>query len=228
MKEFAKYIDQKWKQNDNTFNNQYFKTAIVFAIIYKSVDIIVKKAEWYNVGGIKLNIVPYTISKVMSNLPSGRTIDFNRIWRNQELYESFKYEVNKVAQWANGFLNDSKGVIVTEYAKKIETWEKFKVLKYNFSKEFLDDLIVSRHLKKQNIASEKDEKTNKKVNIEIEIVKLAKTENGKYWQRLVDEGLNRHILTYKEKDIIENIFINLQVIIQNIILLLHNLRLFGM
>lgn len=203
MKDFAKYIDQKWKQNDNTFNNQYFKTAIVFAIIYKSVDIIVKNAEWYNVGGIKLNIVPYTISKVMSNLPSGRTIDFNRIWRTQELYESFKYEVNKVAQWVNDFLNDSKGVIVTEYAKKIETWEKFKVLKYNFSKEFLDDLIVTSYLNKQNTASKKDEAGNKKVNIEIEIVKLAKTENGKYWQRLVDEGLNRNILTYKEKDIIE-------------------------
>jgi len=78
----------------------------------------VANAEWYNAGGIKLNIVPYTISKIMSSIPKGRSINFNRIWKNQELYDSFVYEISKVSKIVNDFINNSKGMIVTEYAKK--------------------------------------------------------------------------------------------------------------
>jgi hypothetical protein len=203
MIEFAKHIDAIWKKNENKFGNKYFQNAVVYAIIFKTIDVIVKKAEWYNIGGVKLNIIPYTISKIMSTLPNGYTIDFNRIWKNQELYESFLCEANKLAKIANEFLNDSKGVIVTEYAKKEETWNKFNGLRYEFSKAFLDDLVNIELLKQQEESSTKDQVEYKKISIENQIFELAQKENGNYWHRLISEGLNRNLITYKEKEIIE-------------------------
>lgn len=203
MTEFAKYIDNIWKKNDKIFNNKYFQKVVVYAIIYKTVDIIVKKAEWYNVGGIKLNIVPYTISKIISSIPENYMIDINRIWRQQDLYDSFLVEADKIAKLTNDFLNDSKGVIVTEYAKKEETWKKFKAIKFDLSQPFLNDLVDKSLLQEQENNAVKDEQGSKKVSIELQIYNLAQKENGKYWQRLVDEGLKRGLVTYKEKDIIE-------------------------
>lgn len=203
MSEFAKHIDSIWKKNENKFGNNYFLKAVVYSIIYKSVDIIVKKAEWYNTGGVKLNIVPYTISKIFSSLPNNETIDFNRIWKNQELYESFTNEANKVAEIANVFLNNSKGVIVTEYAKKEETWKKFEALEYTFSIEFLNDLVSKDIIDTKDDSSTRDEGESEKISIENQIFQLAQKENGNYWHRLVAEGLNRKLITYKEKEIIE-------------------------
>ena len=118
MNDFAKKIDALWNRDKNHFNEVYFQKAICYAILYKKVDEMVANAEWYNAGGIKLNIVPYTISKIMSSIPKGRSINFNRIWKNQELYDSFVYEISKVSKIVNDFINNSKGMIVTEYAKK--------------------------------------------------------------------------------------------------------------
>lgn len=46
-----------------------------------------------------------------------------------------------LAQFTNKFIQDSNGIIVTEYCKKQETWEKYKKVEYTLSDKFLEDLI---------------------------------------------------------------------------------------
>ena len=141
MNTFAALISNIWVTDRTAINESFYKEAIAYAIIFKFVDKLVANAKWYNIGGVKLNIIPYTISKIFANVPKGMSIDLNRIWREQTVYKSFEYEVDKVAQLANDFINDSKGVIPTEHAKKESTWNDFRSLPYTFSKEFMDDLV---------------------------------------------------------------------------------------
>ncbi|MBN3489923.1 AIPR family protein [Acholeplasma equirhinis] len=204
MTEFAKRIDTQWVKDRTIFNEKYFKDAVAFALLYKYVDYLVAHSEWYQKGGVKLNIVPYTISKLMYLIPKGYTIDFNRIWREQRIYDSFKFDVDKIAQSADRFINNSQGVIPTEKAKKEQSWEEFKKIPYELSKPFLNDLISIDLQQSEIDIAKKSVKLDEKISLEVEIYNLARTENGKYWERLAQEGLIRGIITSNEADILRN------------------------
>ena len=196
---FAEYIDDKYQKNPEYFNEQFYKIAICYTILFRTTDRIVNKAPWYNVGGYKLNIVPYTISKLLYSIPKGYSLDYELIWKKQQLYPSLNAEIERLAMITNKFIQKSNGIIVTEYCKKEDTWKLFQEYNYNLSKEFLDDL-VSKDLIDSKIKSEiKEEKLKKEVNIMTEIYNLG----GDYWQKLLDEGLRRKILSYTEMDLLK-------------------------
>lgn len=199
MSFFAEYIDDKFIKTPEYFNEEFYKMAICYTILFRSTDRIVNKASWYNVGGYKLNIVPYTISKLLHSIPQGYSIDFDLIWKKQQLYPSLNFEIEKLARITNEFIQRSNGVIVTEFCKKEETWKLFKEYEYKLSRAFIDDLI-SKELIESKIKSEiKEEKLKKDVNIMTEIYNLG----SDYWQKLIDEGNKRQILSYTEVDLLK-------------------------
>ena len=198
MSYFAEYIDKIYETNPEKFNVGFYKLCICYAILFKETDKIVKNSNWYQIGGYKLNIVPYTISKLISSLPSGKVLDFDRIWKKQELYPSLAKEIQKIAYSTNIFIQDSNGVIVTEYCKKEETWNKHKKFVITFSQEFINDLLDESFMEEKLELNDKSQKMDKELNIEIEIMKLG----GEYWRRLIAEGQKRKILSFQEIDLL--------------------------
>ena len=85
---------------------------------------------WYKAGGYKGNIVPYSISKIITSIPEGYTLDWERIWRNQSISPAFMAEVERITKLTNDYICDSHGVIVTEYAECL-CWEKQKETQKN-------------------------------------------------------------------------------------------------
>lgn len=196
---FADYIDKKYNSSPEYFNEEFYKLCICYTILFRQTDKTVSKANWYNVGGYKLNIVPFTVAKLMDSIPNGYSLDYERIWKKQELYPSLVYEINKIAQGVNKFIQQSNGVIVTEYCKKEETWKKLQNCKYEFSKEFSNDLVNKSILEEKFRSEVKSEKLTKELNIETEIIKLG----GPYWRRLIEEGIKRRILSPMEIDLLQ-------------------------
>ncbi len=198
---FSEKIDELWKNPANV-NELYFKRAIAYSLLYKKVDEIVANANWYYVGGPKLNIVPYTISKFIHSIPNGFRLDLNKIWENQSLSNELIKELDKLAKATLSFITNSNGILVTEYAKKTETWNKYKEVKYEISNTVEDDLISDALFNQNTKAQAKVVNEIKEVEFEIEVMNLAKKENGQYWQNLVKEGKRRKIISPKEEDII--------------------------
>lgn len=198
MSFFAEYIDAKYQKEPEYFNEVFYKKCICDAIIYKTTDSIVKHASWYNTGGYKLNIVPYTVSKLMSLIPSEYCLDYDRIWKKQELYPSINHEIERIAYETNEFIQDSGGIIVTEYCKKEETWKKYKNVEYKLDKKFLSDLTKKSLEEEKILDSIKEEKLAKDIDIESEIVKLG----GDYWRNLIEEGKRRKLLSLQEIDLL--------------------------
>ncbi len=198
MAYFAEYIDDKYQKNLEYFNDQFFRQCICYTILFRTTDIIVNKANWYNIGGYKLNIVPYTISKLIQSIPNGYCLNYDLIWKKQELYSSLVHEIERLAQITNDFIQKSSGIIVTEYCKKEETWNKFKELEFKLSKDFINDLISKALIDEKMRSEMKDVKLSANINIENEIVRLG----GKYWRNLIDEGKKRKILTPTEIDLL--------------------------
>ena len=199
MAYFAEYIDDKFQKNPEYINEQFFKIAICYTILFRATDKIVSKASWYNVGGYKLNIVPYTIAKLLYSVPKDYSIDFDLIWKKQELYPSLNAEIEKIAKITNEFIQKSNGVIVTEYCKKEDTWNLYKQFNYSLSEEFLNDLVPKELVESKMKSEIKDEKLKKEVNIITEIYNLG----SDYWQGLLNEGIKRNVLSYMEVDLLK-------------------------
>jgi hypothetical protein len=196
MNAFAEDVDQKYNKDTlhTEINEDFYKKAICAAIIYKETDQIVSGSEWYVAGGFKLDVVPYAIAKIISAIPKGYSLDFNLIWKKQTMYPSLIAEMKEVAKIANNFINDSGGVIPSEYAKKAATWDKFKAVPYIPSADFLDDLLNENVAQSNNNAAKLDAKVTETADIITKIYEKG----GAYWKRLQEEGLARHALLYDD------------------------------
>jgi hypothetical protein len=172
--------------------------CICFTILFRETDKIVHKADWYNVGGYKLNIVPYTISKLIASLPKDKVLDYDKIWRRQTLYPSLAAEIERIAKATNIYIQKSGGVIVTEYCKKEETWNKFRDFPITFSHAFLSELLDKTFMEEKLGLNDKSGKVEKEINIELEIFNLG----GPYWRRLIEEGQRRKLLSPQEIDLL--------------------------
>ena len=199
MSFFAEYIDQKYQKNPEYFNDEFYRMAICFVILFRTTDKIVNKAEWYNVGGYKLNIVPYTISKLIQSIPKGYCLDYDLIWKKQQLYPSLNAQIEKIARITNEFIQKSNGIIVTEYCKKEDTWKKYKDVSISLDKSFLDDLASKEIIESKIQSSIKEKKLEKDVNCMVEVYNLGST----YWTNLLAEGMKRHILSPTEMDLLK-------------------------
>lgn len=199
MKDFGESVNQQFQKDRSFVNEFYFKTSIAKVILFKTVDQMVSKAPWYNVGGYKLNIVPYTISKIISSIPKGYSVDWLKIWNNQAIYPSFIREIEIVSKMTNDFIQNSNGVIVTEYCKKEDTWKKYDDIPYVPSREFLDDLINSDIIKEQEVDAAKVIKAQTKINYEIEVYNIG----SQNWKKYYDFGVTSKLLNAKELSILK-------------------------
>lgn len=199
IKSFGPKINEQYKANKDSFNEFYFKKGVAAAIIFKTVDAYLDKLKrtpgaWYTVGGYKLNIVPYSIAKIMSCIPKGYSIDWPRIWKEQTLYKEFMHEIEIVTKITNDFICDSHGVIVTEYCKKHDTWEKYKEVPYTLSKNFIDTLVEIEVIEEQSQGAKKDQKGNNEIKEALLISELGSS----YWKQLLAEGMKNNLLNFKD------------------------------
>ena len=198
MSFFAEYIDSQYQKTPEYFNDEFFKLAICYAILFKTTDKIVKNSDWYiSASYIKPFIVPYTISKIIVNLPKGYCLDYDLIWRKQTLYPSLSCQIEKVAHATNEFIRNSFGS-AREYCSKEETWKRYKEVSLSLDPQFVNDLI-SKEVMDERIQGEiKEKKLEKDVDWLVEIYNLGNS----YWTDLLKEGMKRHILSPMETDLL--------------------------
>jgi hypothetical protein len=190
MADFAKTVDDIWQNSRQEINEAFFKRQVCAAILFRETDKMVANAPWYQTGGFKSQVIPYTIGKILSSIPSGWSLDWDKIWRDQSMYPSFAREVEIVSKMANDFIQDSHGALVSEYVKRESTWQAFKDYSYQPQPEFLRSLINVKVIKEREEAAAKDQKLDLDLDVESEIFKLG----GPYWRKLLQEGQERQIL----------------------------------
>ncbi len=199
MSFYAEKIDEKFKKSPESFNDEFFKRCICYVILFKTVDKIVHKSDWYiSETYTKPGVVAYTISKLMYLIPKGYCLDFVTIWKKQELYPSLIYELERIAHVTFNYVQSLNGNGM-EHFKKEETWKKYREEKYQLSRNFLDNLINEDFIEAQSANEEKEKKEYNKQLIENEIVILG----GKYWENLINQGLERRILSSTELDLLQ-------------------------
>ncbi len=205
MKAFGAEISETYKKNKEAFNEFYFKKCIAATIIYRTVDDYLESNKdsarrptgfWYKAGGYKLNIVPYTVAKIIASIPDGFTLDWMDIWNKQSVSPALMREIEKLTKITNDYICDSHGMIVTEYCKKPSTWETFRdKIEYSVSRELLRELVSVSEVNEQEKESRKDKKEDYNLQTIIDLIGLGE----EYWQNIVRIAQANNIsLSYQE------------------------------
>ncbi len=205
MKAFGAQISEEFRKHRETFNESYFKKCICAAIIYRAVDNYLETHKdsarkptgfWYKTGGYKLNIVPYSIAKIISSLPEGYSLDWTYIWNKQAVSPAFMHEIEIVTKMTNDYICDSNGIIVTEYCKKNLTWETFRdKIHYRPSDDFINELIITTAVKEK----ERSVKSQKKDENNLQQTMIILSRGTDYWRNIVKTAQdNRVSVSFQE------------------------------
>ncbi|EIW88642.1 hypothetical protein AGRI_10521 [Alishewanella agri BL06] len=199
--EFAKNIGKAWGNNGESFDELWFKRLIAKVILFRAMENLVSKADWYE-GDCRANIVTYGISKLVFDLNEiNKVIDLDWIWKNQSLSPQLNIallEAGRISQEV--IINPPKGLQnPREWAKKEICWKwvaektadyMTKPDKISISK----DLAISR-VKDAKRSAELDQS----VNTEIEVFKLG----SELWRSALAWGISKDLLSPKERGILE-------------------------
>lgn len=201
MTYIAPAIDYMCENSLEEINDLYFKKSVVSIIIYNTVEKLVFKQPWYPKGGNRAQIVPYTIAKILNSIPSKKSIDFDLIWKTQSLYPSFIHEVEIASYVTHNFLNDSSGYIVREYARRKETWNKYKDKTYELSESFFSDLRDISEVKQEVQRAKKERKFNNEIDAAVEIFTLGHI----YWMKVYRKIENERLISTGDKIFVKSI-----------------------
>jgi hypothetical protein len=196
---FAQDIGQRWEKHDTEFNDLYFKQTIAKAIIFRYLDKVIMKQEWY--GGYKANIVTYTIAKLAYMVERiGASLDLDAIWRKQSVSPTLASQLLEIAFSVNEAIQETpQGITnVTEWCKKEACWEKVQQL----DMVLLDDLIPELLSEEQVEEIEQDAEFIQRIDNGIENQRYVLGKGAGYWKEVAQWGLKRGQLSEKEMGVL--------------------------
>lgn len=212
VKVFAESIRNKWAKSDSEFNNFYYKRVCALAIIYKGADDIVKQTAWYKEKhSYKANVIVYTMSVIFDYIRKhykGYELDFLKVWNLQGLYPELAEQIKVLCTEVYEYITDGSRPIenVTEWCKRELCWQLAQKQKWTINESFLNTLISQESLK----VEEKEAKEERKVANEVDDLKFIMASGKEYWQRVMDWGITRHLLSDMELSIIKMV-INMEI-----------------
>ena len=195
--EFGKLIVPMWNKNDKEFNDLYYQHSIAKIIIFKTCDKMVFKEPWY--GGYKANIVAYTLSTISFLLnQKQKSIDFSKIWKQQEIDALFISELKRVSRYINDYITNTpeKFTNVSEWCKRDACWTKLQDILINrdelkLSQEFLDSLVSKEEVKYEEREAKKEQKIDNAMELLAKMYKL----HFNVWKDMIEWGNQKNLLS---------------------------------
>lgn len=202
-KVFNDNMKKEWDRSDTQFNEWYFKKVVALAILFNSTERIVSEQDWYKaIKSYRANIVTYTLSVLFFEIGKveGFELDFKRIWNKQKLYPELESQIIILTKEVYEYItSESRPVLnVTQWCKQELCWKNAMKEKWTINKEFLLTLVPKQYSIQENEESKKEQKRNKEFDILKEIIELGES----YWQRMLNWGKQKNVMTEIEKDFI--------------------------
>ena len=199
---FADVIEKMYDESRESINEEFFKKCVCSVIMFDQLDTLINKAEWYPKGGNKAQIVPYTISKLMTLIPKDRDLDWKTIWLKQSMYPALADELLRLAKITHVFLeNEAQGGLVRSIARTQKVWDDFKRYDFRLSDRFVYSLISIQETKADEDAARRQHKFDAKIEAAVEIFKLG----ASYWIGVFRDLNKEQLLPFGELDFIKSI-----------------------
>ena len=199
---FAPFVEKIYSEQRDSINENFFKKCVSSVILFDSLDSLIAKASWYPKGGNKAQIVPYTISKLMTLIPKDKDLDWTSIWQKQALYPELVDELLKLAYVTHNFLmKQADGGIVRTKARTQALWKDFQDVDYVLSDEFVETLPSLVESKDIEAAAKRVTRFNLGVDMAVKIFSMG----SDYWMRVYNDFTKENLLSFGDRDFINNI-----------------------
>lgn len=191
---FANFIVDEWDKDDVQFNEQFYRNTVVVAILFKCIDKLVPKQNWYE-KGYKANIVVYTLSffhfLVRKTYPD-HELNMRYIWDKQSVPEPIYDELVKMAEFVFLHITDENRPItnVTEWCKKEQCWIALKVKDYVLDDRIKDFLLDKNEIKKEKSSGRREHVVVNGIQVQAEVVSRGQ----EYWENALLWGKDRKLL----------------------------------
>ncbi|MGN9464888.1 AIPR family protein [Pseudomonas syringae] len=199
---FADFISKLWANDGRDYNEDYFRSLVSLAIIFKRLEALVSQQSWYQ-GGYRANIVTYTVAKLhnmISEQALGKQLDLRAIWDLQCVPEWLVSQLVVVAKCVFEVLTDSERPKdnVTEWAKTQACWEQVKLVNIPFKIDFYEKLVDVSSVVDEGKKSRKTQKTDDGIEIQIQVASVP----GAEWSRMLNWGGKHNHLTPKQQSLL--------------------------
>ena len=129
----------------------------------------------------------------------GYSVDFLRIWNNQDIYKELEDQLRVLCGEVYRFITGPRETEnVTEWCKKELCWIKAQSQVWTINDPFIYSLVS----KESASSDDKEEKNKQKLSNEMDMLKEIIAKGSSYWQKVLDWGRTRKILTEKEDSLL--------------------------
>lgn len=191
---FANFVVEEWEKDDVQFNEQYYRNTVVIAIIFKCIDKIVPKQDWYE-KGYKANIVVYTLSflhyLINKQYPS-HELNMRFIWDKQAIPDALYDELVRMTKFVFLHITDEKRPItnVTEWCKKEQCWIALKARDYSLDKSIEEFILDKEEVKKEKSNGRREHIVVNGIQVQAEVVSKGQV----YWEEALAWGKSKKLL----------------------------------
>ena len=180
---FAEVVTKTIEENSEAITEAYFKHAVAKVLLFKELEVLVSKADWYD-GGFRAQIVTYSMALV-SKLATDtkKAFNFTIIWDKQEVPEDLKKVLRAITQSVHlDITRPAEGTAnIAQWCKKEACWERVKTL--SVSVAIPDAYLLNRQEIMTQMASDRKEKT---LLTGIQIQSFVVTQSAPFWKILCD------------------------------------------
>jgi len=203
FKAFAEQITSRWEKNADQFNEVYFKRAVGVGILYRTLERLVQKQDWYEAH--RAPLIAYTLA-VLSNAIEKKDMRLNllRIWDEQSLSDEVEAGLANLARTVWFALKDhvrrrdrAQWGNLGEWFKARECWEVARELNTAVPPAVSRLLIDFDHYDRQERGGQRAQRVDAGIDAQMEALSLQ--ESG-YWQRLKDWNQEDPVLSEEEDE----------------------------
>lgn len=180
---FANEITDRLDKDNLAITESYFKDAVSRVILYRALEKIVTKSDWYD-GGFRSQTIAYTMAYLAHLVEKqGKFFNFNIIWESQAIPSKLEKVLKVLSKEVyKEISNPPKGYAnIAQWAKQKACWEKLKELKIEVSIDA--KLLLDKEEEKYNkIVQHKEKKMESGIQMQMFVVNTSID----IWRKLYD------------------------------------------
>lgn len=199
--EFAKTIGADWSKDPDAFNEAFYRHAIARAIIFKETERLVSEQPWYQGGGIRSRVVPYSIAKLTHDTSErGRFVDLESVWRAQVLPDDLRSALTIVAKAVHEVIIgvDSEIPNPLEWAKQQACWNRVKGLVVAWPQRWLTGLLSRDEERGAKRSAVKEQKVLNGIEAQTAVINAG----SEFWRKAREWGDSHNVLSPTESSIL--------------------------
>lgn len=199
---FAEYITAEWEKDPEIFHDEYFRELAVKALMFRTLEKIVPKEDWYE-GGYRANIVTFSLAKLahmVANRADASKFNFQKQWKAQEISPALEEQLRLIAKAAYGVIIRPEAGIqnVTEWCKKELAWQRMKSTNVSFTEEFEAELVGAE----EAVSARRSAKSEAKIDAGLDALQEVIAFGADNWTKLRQHTVATRFTTPSEDSLL--------------------------